>query len=675
MEKFLPTLFLRAPLYSYNYKNTNSSEFLSDERFKTAVFLASRSFFEELKKKGFQYGSLSHKQKQALKKYINRSVFRSTPFGLFSSFSLVRWQEEEHSSDIILDDPFLNVKLDFAALQRLWERLLKNEKGPGVKFMTNQSFHFNPIDFRYLKKEIRGEDASFSVVSVAKSRSIKTLLTYCNKGKTYDEILSFLQERFATSAEDAGSFINELIKEQILLPDTSPSVTGTDYGDLFLRHLDKCCENFQVEKLKIHLACLSLLQAKADSLALLSDFLDEYLTEHTNSDYFYSTSKREVCHGSLSIYYQQGIKEGLNCLDKLCKTSEPADLQKFKEAFTAKYEFQEVPLLQALDSQFGVGYGDFEQLKLNYGFSSGYLNSSNTPATSNGKEGELAALLMKEWQIKKDFNWKSEIEITDEHLNRLPKNTAEKLPPSLSVMFRPLGEKIFIESAGGVSALSLIGRFTHHKDSHGHAERIGKLEQKFNPGVVFAEIAHSSHLHTSNINRRPHFYDYEIPVLTNSVMPPGRQIPLNDILISVLEGSVILRSKKLNKRIIPRLSSALNYTKSSFPIFRFLCDVQYQNLKTNFNFSLSNLLPGLQFYPRVSYKSCVLQLAEWHLHHSELEIFQDKAQPEAFLEFQRFRKRLNLPRYFTYAVSDNFLVFDSTSQEDVMFFLKEISSK
>ncbi len=132
----------------------------------------------------------------------------------------------------------------------------------------------------------------------------------------------------------------------------------------------------------------------------------------------------------------------------------------------------------------------------------------------------------------------------------------------------------------------------------------------------------------------------------------------------------MLRCRKRNRVIVPRLASAFNYTKNTYPVFRFLCDVQGQGLKTVFKFSLASLLPGLHFYPRVTYQSCILQLAEWHLEEAELQPMRGMAPAEAFLLFSALVQRLNLPRFFAFTIHDHFLVLDATKAADVVFFLK-----
>ncbi|MEJ7820672.1 MAG: lantibiotic dehydratase [Chitinophagaceae bacterium] len=670
---FFSSLFVRTPLYSLGqHKSADYPFILNTYEFKLALLLASTAFFNELKRKQFDYELLSEKQKHTVRKYINRASFRSTPFGLFSSFSLVNWTEELQTN-ILLADPNPCIKLDFTILHLLWEKYLKHKIQKSTKFQLNQSFYFSKTDFRYIKTEIKeNKETLFSMVSISKNTILKKILKFCMTGKSYEEILSLLTEDSGANMQEVDSFMIELINQQIIVSHSAPSVTGEDYTDLIIKYLDDCNE---AADLKINLKKLSVNSSdKLCHLLNITNELDKYLLGNVNTNYFYSIAERKVTNGGLSSKYYEQIQDGLYCLNLLSKVAVNSDLNKFKLAFKRKYESGEVPLLEVLDTQFGIGYGNFDKIKNNYGLSD--YNTSSKKDDLIKVEEDFMKSLLKKWQLKNSYNSGYELEITEEHLKNLKTaDNNEGLPPSISVIFRLIEEKVFIEDAGGASALSLMGRFSYSKEVYEFGKQIAEQEQKLNKDVIFAEVAHICNLHSANINRRKHLRNYEIPVLTNSTIDTNRKINLSDIMVSVNDNNVKLRSKNLNKVIIPRLSSAFNYTKSSLPVFRFFCDVQSQHLKLNFSFSLASHVPGLRFYPRITYKACILQIAEWHLEASELDFLQEK-DPCAVLElFRVFAKEINLPRYFAYTIHDNFLVYDSEKSDDIIFFLKEIRGK
>ena len=71
----------------------------------------------------------------------------------------------------------------------------------------------------------------------------------------------------------------------------------------------------------------------------------------------------------------------------------------------------------------------------------------------------------------------------------------------MGVMFRPTSEGLLLESAAGVSGVSLIGRFSAFSGgcSTQSARRIARRQAQSNPDVVFAEIGQLSDSYTDLI--------------------------------------------------------------------------------------------------------------------------------------------------------------------------------
>ena len=132
-----------------------------------------------------------------------------------------------------------------------------------------------------------------------------------------------------------------------------------------------------------------------------------------------------------------------------------------------------------------------------------------------------------------------------------------------------------------------------------------------------------------NILLRPVLRNYEIPYLGKSAMPVENQIQVADLMVSVKNGKIILRSQKLNKEIIPRLSTAHNYSFNALPVYQFLCDLQTQHFeKSGFGFNWGSLSTSYKFLPRAEYKNVILARAKWQLLKSDLQVLLDDKNPD-----------------------------------------------
>src|SRR5690606_15380966 len=106
----------------------------------------------------------------------------------------------------------------------------------------------------------------------------------------------------------------------------------------------------------------------------------------------------------------------------------------------------------------------------------------------------------------------------------------------------------------------------------------------------------------------------------NSTVSDAYQIPLTDLYVSVKDGKVWLRSGRLNKFVIPRLSCAHNF-RYGVTAYQFLCDLQYQSNALDISWDWGEL-KKLPYLPRVSHKHLILSRAQWQIPKGALESMQ-----------------------------------------------------
>ena len=168
------------------------------------------------------------------------------------------------------------------------------------------------------------------------------------------------------------------------------------------------------------------------------------------------------------------------------------------------------------------------------------------------------------------------------------------------------------------------------------------------------EIAHLPESRTGNILLRPVLRQYEIPYLTKPGVEREYQIELSDLMVSVRNGRILLRSKRLDKEIIPRLSSAHNFSFKAMPVYHFLCNMQLQNGRSSVYFDWGTLANEHNWLPRVKYKNVILSPARWVVKRNEIKAFLETGDDKALLELvTAWRQTLQMPEYVVLDEGDN----------------------
>jgi thiopeptide-type bacteriocin biosynthesis protein len=207
----------------------------------------------------------------------------------------------------------------------------------------------------------------------------------------------------------------------------------------------------------------------------------------------------------------------------------------------------------------------------------------------------------------------------------------------------------------GPSGANLLGRFCHlHPDIEKFAQNILEEEEAHQKDAVFAEIIHLPESRIGNILMRPVLRKYEIPFLCGTTIDKEFQIPVNDLLVGIEANRVVLRTKSLNKEVIPRLTTAHNYSMTTLPVYQFLCDLQFQNIRSiGWQWGVLETQP---FLPRVSYGKFILSKARWVLTKEDIKDAGKKNDEESPNYFTGIKKLKNLPDYVLLSQGDNELL-------------------
>lgn len=691
---------LRTPLFPVGqYKDIFEKDpaqlIAGKPEFAYALYIGSRELVKELNRFIEHPGEFNDKKinklKSSLYKYWVRACSRSTPYGVFAGCSLGTIGTETKLAVDGPDKAIQQVRLDMDYYTKVCSYILQEPHiRKDLKFFTNNSVYKIGDKFRYAEYTITNNRRKYLLSSITNSVFIEQIIDKAQAGLTIAEMIQLiLTEDNTITQEEADAFVNELIDAQLLISEIEPHITGPDN---LLRLIDRMESVTDAKALRDVLLALSELFRKQDyDQQRLSDIHTQCETSFPITlpkdllqiDLFKSTS-----HCELSSAMVNDITAKLSKLIAICNSYPQGntELNTFANKLNELYEGQEIPLNIALDAETGIGYGASIDNSFHTPFVedivSGSSGSSSTPTVNWTALQQLS--FEKYEQFVRDRL--TTVNITDEDLKAFGSadnlNFAESCflfgslhktkpvtddPAELNYLFG-------MQSMGGPSAANLLGRFCSGDPEL--TEKVKGLlrdEEAAHPDAIFAEVVHFPEARATNVLIRPILRPFEIPYVGVASVDAEHQLPLSDLMVSVQRGNVILRSKKWNKRVIPRLSSAHNYSYNSLPAYKFLCDLQQQSVRGGFYWDWG-VCANKPYLPRVMYHNLVISRASWDVKQKDIDAL-GKDRDKLVAEFTKFREARNMPALVTIADSDNELLIDCTQPESMDVMLEFIKKR
>ncbi|MDR3220017.1 MAG: lantibiotic dehydratase family protein [Dysgonamonadaceae bacterium] len=647
---------IRTPLLHFNYLNKNKLETaLLNQQVQEAIYIASPVLYVELQK--YLNGEVNNENEKkriefALYRYISRMSSRCTPFGLFAGCSVGTITADK--TCVIVEHFNRHTRLDMFFLCTLVQELAKQ---PDIKdalhYYPNTTLYQIGNKYRYIEYQYSNSQRIHRITSIERSFYLDAILKMAKKGVKPNKLSSYLIDN-KIDKENLLDFIQELIDSQILVSEISPSVTGEDFFTKIIAVLEKSHANeSRIATLKeIQDSICQLDSNQINAIKLYQDIIrkiEKIKAPYEEKFLFQVDITRNVREATIEKRVTNELQSAMSFLNRITPNGKNETLSQFQQSFYNRYEDREVLLMEALDPEIGIGY----PVNTNTGDVAPLLADFHIPKLSskisNFQRDAFQSVLFKK-TMEALAQHKSEIIFTDEDVKKFHSNWAD-LPSTMYSIFSIVkadSETLLIKTNGfyGTCGANLYARFAHtDKKIAQFVSEITKKEQELMPESILAEIAHLPDSRIGNILSRPHLRDYEILYLANSDMPDNCLIYMSDLSISIRQGKINLRSKKLNKEIIPRLTNAHNYHNNTMPVYQFLCDMQDQNGRGGLVFNWGYLGNELNFLPRVKYKNTIISLATWSVKIEEMKhLFSIQAEDELLLETRRWRENLSLPQ-------------------------------
>jgi thiopeptide-type bacteriocin biosynthesis protein len=653
-----------------------------------ALFLASPDLTESLDQwRREPESKKGQRTEQGLVRYFLRMATRPTPFGLFSGCTAGAVGPAGEPTRLSLSPRGgyrRHSRLDMDYLFALCEHLRKD---PGLRsellYRPNTSLYETAGRFRYAEARVDGRLRSYHLVAVDVLDALRETIERAADGARLQDLAAALvagDPDGEITMEDAEAFLGELVDSQILVADLDLPVTGEESTPGLLRQLDGLGDSSMAAEARDRLARAERELAGLDGRGLGND-AEAYrqiardleplgvpveLSRLVQVDMI--KPAREV---RLGRDVMDEILRGIGILHRVTPVRAGGPLDDFRRAFKDRYgEGREVPLPAVLDEESGIGFGraaraSAEASPLLEGLPFHPAEESLQISVSAADQALLRLLNQALLQGR------MEVELTDDDLAALERPNRSPQPDAFHSMAALVAGspedlergdyRLVVEHAVGPSGARLHGRFCHADEAiHAGVRAHLAAEEAHAPEALFAEVVHLPGGRVGNILARPVLRSHEIVFLGSSGAPRERQIRVDDLLVTVEGNQVQLRSRSLDREVIPRLTTAHNVTRGGLGVYRFLAALQGQQQANTVAWSWGQL-ESSPFLPRITHGRLILSRARWQVRQSEIKAMAAARGADHAARYRlarAWREERRLPRIVSLVEGDNELMLD-----------------
>lgn len=662
-----------------------------------ALFVASPSLVDGLDRwRGAPDGKRGRGAEESLVRYFLRMTARPTPFGLFSGCSLVEVGEATELRLGPRGDYRRTSRLDMDYVFRLQDDLGRDPAlRRALTYRPNTSLYRAAGRLRYAEAQLRGGSRAYHLVAIDPDPFLDAVLAAARDGAGYAELVDSLvaaDPDGEVDADEAAGFVDELIDNQLLVCDLEPVVTGTEAAEGLRETLHRA-------------GAPAALTAPLDAAAAAIEELDraglgnpperyravaatlaELPTEVRLARLFQVDMTKPAAGASLGREVLEELRRGVALLARLSgKTPNDEMLDRFRRDFVERWgPDRPVPLVAALDAEAGIGFdggrgADASPLLEGLDLAGAGAGTAPERPTWGPLEQRLAGRVAEALAAGA-----AAVEITDDELGEPAGEAAPPLCDAFEVMATVAARssealaggdfRVLLRSVFGPTGGRLLGRFCHTEPAL--EERVRELlraEEALEPDADFAEIVHLPEGRTGNIVWRPVLRGLEIPYLGRSGAPPERRLPIGDLLVSVTGSTIVLRSAASGRRILPRLTNAHNFSGRGMGVYRFLCALQSQGVRSGFAWRWG-ALEAFPYLPRVTSGRLVLSRARWALDAAEIAGF-GGGDAARYAAVRRWRRRRGVPRWVVLPEGDHELVLDLDNPLAVDAFVGQVRGR
>lgn len=617
---------------------------------------------------------------RALVRYFLRMACRPTPFALFGGCSVgtvgPRTRLELAGREHYRRHTTVDVDILRAAAARAVE-------DGGAALCPNTTLHRTAGEVRWVERREAVPAASHHLVAAPRHAALDAVLDRAATHATRSQLASAAAGA-GMAPGDATELVDRLVAGQVVVPVVQVPATGDALGSL-VRRLHEGATGAGVAA-RLAAAARRLAAVDGAGLGVGTDHYREVAA--ALGDLVDGADPARLCSvqlvkpapaATLGTAVVDELRRAVTVLHRLAPRPSRPEFDRFKQGFERRYGAQEVPLLEALDEDIGVGFGagaPTEPLLAGLSFPTG-----TPPGPAWGRR---EAVLSEKLATLPAGT--TELVVDNDLVDQLAEDEALPLPGAFAVVasVAAVGEealdagrfRVAVEAVGGPSGAWMLGRFCAADPDL--LERVREhlaAEEAGDPDAVWAEVAHLPAGRFGNVVLRPVLRGWEIPYLGASGAPADRQIAASDLALSLRDGRFVLRSTSLGRRVVPRSTTAHDFTAAAnLPVYRFLCALQVAEVQGGMSWSWG-ALANAPFLPRVRLGRVVLARARWRVRGAELRSLAAAPETAVLAGVVAWRAARGVPRLVTLADGDRGFVVDLGNVLAVHAFLDAVRQR
>jgi thiopeptide-type bacteriocin biosynthesis protein len=634
----------------------------------------------QLQAPGLQHTPVEPKLLAALSRYLARAAYRGTPFGMFSTVTTGRIADATDFSRIDSARLVRGIHYDSAVEQQLLTALAAiPEVKQKLSFSTNSSVRDIAEAFYFIEQKRGPQRARYVLSKLEKNDALAFAVDSARHGVRLSDLGAAIAAACEVGLDDATEYVEQLVEMQVLLPDLRLPISG---GTRMLGLHDQLHALGEQAHTAPLAQLLTRLREQADDREgnLVDGYREAYAllrergVDCADRDTVFQVDCRRDFPASLGESTVDDILASAHALARFMQES-PNDMAEHKQRFQERFENREVPLDLALHNEFGIPFPLQNQgiVDLLEGVNVRGAQAHGLQSHNLARSRVLTACL--ERALRDGANT---VHLTEADVNAVAsagKSFVSEGMYAQATLYDGAGsgEPAFrVHLVAGRSGGEMLGRFTSIDDVLlGHVKDMFQRQQAQDGDRIYAEVVHRNGGRVDNVVARPNLREYDIVYMGDSSLDQDHQIPVSDLTLRLVDGQYRLRSVRLDKEVVPRMTNAHNYSQGTLSIYQFLGALQYQDHPGGTKFSWPAAFSSIKRLPRVCYRNSVWSSAVWRLDADDLSALRRaSASPD---DLRQWRESLGLPRFVTIDMSDNSLPIDFDNPVLVAMLLEEIA--